>query len=75
MRYKEHMAPPASSPQGLTVAVTGPTGEIGQAVVAALERSREVIAREAVEVGDACAARELRCRCGDAGCVGRDDLR
>jgi nucleoside-diphosphate-sugar epimerase len=26
----------------LTVAVTGPTGEIGQAVVAALERSREV---------------------------------
>ncbi len=27
---------------GLTVAVTGPTGEIGQAVVAALERSREV---------------------------------
>jgi UDP-glucose 4-epimerase len=32
---------PASS-AGLTVAVTGPTGEIGQAVVAALERSREV---------------------------------
>jgi UDP-glucose 4-epimerase len=29
-------------PAGLTVAVTGPTGEIGQAVVAALERSREV---------------------------------
>ena len=28
--------------QGLTVAITGPTGEIGQAVVAALERSREV---------------------------------
>jgi len=28
--------------QGLTVAVTGPTGEIGQAVVAALERSRDV---------------------------------
>jgi nucleoside-diphosphate-sugar epimerase len=27
---------------GLTVAVTGPTGEIGQAVVSALERSREV---------------------------------
>ena len=26
----------------LTVAVTGPTGEIGQAVVAALERAREV---------------------------------
>jgi UDP-glucose 4-epimerase len=27
---------------GLTVAVTGPTGELGQAVVGALERSREV---------------------------------
>jgi nucleoside-diphosphate-sugar epimerase len=27
---------------GLSVAITGPTGEIGQAVVAALERSREV---------------------------------
>jgi nucleoside-diphosphate-sugar epimerase len=32
----------AAKPTGLTVAVTGPTGEIGQAVVAALERSREV---------------------------------
>jgi nucleoside-diphosphate-sugar epimerase len=32
----------ASSEQGLTVAVTGPTGEIGQALVAALERSRLV---------------------------------
>jgi UDP-glucose 4-epimerase len=42
MRYKEDMAPSASSPQGLTVAVTGPTGEMGQAVVAALERSRDV---------------------------------
>src|SRR5690242_9522737 len=30
----------ASSP--LTVAVTGPTGEIGRAVVAALERSKDV---------------------------------
>src|SRR5271168_1233963 len=28
--------------QGLTVAITGPTGEIGGALVAALERSREV---------------------------------
>jgi UDP-glucose 4-epimerase len=28
--------------KGLTVSVTGPTGEIGQAVAAALERSREV---------------------------------
>ena len=36
------MAPRPVSPAGLTVAVTGPTGEIGQAVVAALERSREV---------------------------------
>jgi len=33
------MAPRASSQQGVTVAITGPTGEIGQAVVAALERS------------------------------------
>jgi nucleoside-diphosphate-sugar epimerase len=33
------MATRARSPKGLTVAVTGPTGEIGQAVVAALERS------------------------------------
>jgi UDP-glucose 4-epimerase len=30
------------APGGLTVAVTGPTGEIGKAVVAALERSPEV---------------------------------
>ena len=36
------MAPRSSGSAGLTVAVTGPTGEIGQAVVAALERSREV---------------------------------
>jgi UDP-glucose 4-epimerase len=36
------MAPGKSRPPGLTVAVTGPTGEIGQAVVGALERSREV---------------------------------
>jgi UDP-glucose 4-epimerase len=41
---------------GLTVAVTGPTGEIGQAVVAALERSREVgrilgMARRAFDPG------------------------
>src|SRR5258708_8715556 len=32
----------ARRPRPLRVAVTGPTGEIGQAVVAALERSREV---------------------------------
>ena len=32
----------AARSANLTVAVTGPTGEIGQAVVAALERSREV---------------------------------
>jgi UDP-glucose 4-epimerase len=36
------MPPRPSSPTGLTVAVTGPTGEIGPAVVSALERSREV---------------------------------
>jgi UDP-glucose 4-epimerase len=36
------MAPGASSNEGLTVAVTGPTGEIGRAVVGALERSRDV---------------------------------
>jgi nucleoside-diphosphate-sugar epimerase len=36
------MPPGARRSAPLTVAVTGPTGEIGQAVVAALERSREV---------------------------------
>ncbi len=36
------MAPRASSQHRLTVAITGPTGEMGQAVVGALERSREV---------------------------------
>jgi nucleoside-diphosphate-sugar epimerase len=36
------MATRSSSSKGLTVAVTGPTGEIGQAVVEALERAREV---------------------------------
>jgi UDP-glucose 4-epimerase len=34
--------PPRKRSPGLTVAVTGPTGEIGRAVVGALERSREV---------------------------------
>ena len=34
--------PRARRPRPLTVAVTGPTGEIGQAVVSALERSRDV---------------------------------
>ena len=34
--------PPARREQGLTVAVTGPTGEIGGALVEALERTREV---------------------------------
>jgi UDP-glucose 4-epimerase len=42
VRYKGAMAPRPVPSAGLTVAVTGPTGEIGQAVVAALERSREV---------------------------------
>jgi nucleoside-diphosphate-sugar epimerase len=36
------MASRSARTAGLTVAVTGPTGEIGQAVVAALERAREV---------------------------------
>ncbi len=42
MRYNRPMASAKPTGSGLTVAVTGPTGEIGQAVVAALERSREV---------------------------------
>jgi UDP-glucose 4-epimerase len=42
MRYKGSMAQPRTGQARLTVAVTGPTGEIGQAVVAALEGSREV---------------------------------
>ncbi len=42
MRYNSEMAHRPAPSAGLTVAVTGPTGEIGQAVVAALERSREV---------------------------------
>ena len=36
------MSARASAPQELTVAVTGPTGEIGQALIAALERSPAV---------------------------------
>jgi nucleoside-diphosphate-sugar epimerase len=36
------MPQPRTRPPGLTVAVTGPTGEIGRAVIGALERSREV---------------------------------
>jgi UDP-glucose 4-epimerase len=42
MRYNPAMASRPAKPAALTVAVTGPTGEMGQAVVAALERSREV---------------------------------
>ena len=42
VRYKASMTARSGSSNGLTVAVTGPTGEIGQAFVAALERSREV---------------------------------
>jgi UDP-glucose 4-epimerase len=42
MRYNPAMAAKPANPAPLTVAVTGPTGEMGQAVVAALERSREV---------------------------------
>lgn len=36
------MPSPSAPRKGLTVAVTGPTGEIGRAVVTALERSRDV---------------------------------
>jgi nucleoside-diphosphate-sugar epimerase len=42
MRYNPSMPSRAAEPTGLTVAVTGPTGEIGQAVVSALERSSDV---------------------------------
>jgi UDP-glucose 4-epimerase len=42
VRYKGAVARGSARAAGLTVAVTGPTGEIGQAVVQALERSREV---------------------------------
>ena len=34
--------PAAASKRGLTVAVTGPTGDIGRSFLRALERSREV---------------------------------
>ena len=39
MRYKAEMAARRTRSKGLAVAVTGPTGEIGQAVVGALERA------------------------------------
>jgi UDP-glucose 4-epimerase len=42
MRYNGSMAPSETVREGLTVAVTGPTGEIGLAFVSALQRSREV---------------------------------
>jgi UDP-glucose 4-epimerase len=42
MRYNGAMAPRRSTREGLTIAITGPTGEIGQAVVGALERSNQV---------------------------------
>jgi len=42
VRYNGWMASRGMTGKGVTVAITGPTGEIGQAVVAALERSREV---------------------------------
>lgn len=42
MRYKRDMATRGTAKQRLTVAVTGPTGEIGKAVVDALERSQDV---------------------------------
>jgi len=42
MLYNGDMASRARAPKGLTVAVTGPTGEIGHAVIEALERAHEV---------------------------------
>ena len=42
MRYKQAMAGRTRAGAGLTVAVTGPTGEIGRAVVEALEQARGV---------------------------------
>jgi UDP-glucose 4-epimerase len=42
MRYNRGVPSHPAPSSGLTVAVTGPTGEIGQAVVGALERAREV---------------------------------
>ena len=42
MRYNGRVASSARSAKRLTVAITGPTGEIGKAVVAALERAPEV---------------------------------
>ena len=42
MRYNGAMAPRRPARKGLEIAITGPTGEIGQAVVAALERAPEV---------------------------------
>jgi hypothetical protein len=35
--------PPKSPRPGLTVAVTGPTGDIGRSLMRALERSRETL--------------------------------
>jgi UDP-glucose 4-epimerase len=42
MLYNGDMASRSRAPKGLTVAVTGPTGEIGHAVIEALERAHEV---------------------------------
>jgi UDP-glucose 4-epimerase len=42
VRYKAHMPDSDSPSQRLTVAVTGPTGEIGRSVLAALEDSEHV---------------------------------
>lgn len=38
----QSISDPTGASSGLTVAITGPTGQIGQAVVRALERAREV---------------------------------
>ncbi len=63
------MAARNGSPKGLTVAVTGPTGEIGQAVVEALDRASEVrrivgMARRPFDV-EASGVKKLDYRRGD----------
>jgi nucleoside-diphosphate-sugar epimerase len=63
------MASRSSSTKGLTVAVTGPTGEIGQAVVEALDRAPEVrrvvgMARRPFDV-EATGLKKLEYRRGD----------
>jgi UDP-glucose 4-epimerase len=73
MRYNGGMV----AGKGLTIAITGPTGEIGKAVVGALERSREVssilgMARRPFDPG-AHGWKKVSYRRGDV--LDRDDVR